>query len=110
MAHHDEVETAYFSLLRARDEVSALRRYEEYLTAEEQRLTSFVAQGEELDSRIDRRLRRAVAHTDEALAEALDQRLAVIRDELAHLPDRMEGARAHVAERERTYDTLRRSA
>lgn len=110
MAHHDEVETAYFALLRARDEVSALRRYEEYLTAEEHRLTSFVAQGDELDSRIDRRLRRAVAHTDEPLSEAIDQRLAVVRDELAHLPDRMEGARTHVAERERTYDTLRRSA
>lgn len=106
----DEVQAAYFALLRAREEVDALRRYEEFLQGERDRIARFVAKGDELDARVDRRLRRAISHTDGPLAGALRDRLAVIADELAHLAERQEAAERYVLECERDHDTVRRSA
>lgn len=106
----DEVQAAYFALLRAREEVDALRRYEEFLQAERDRILRFVAKGDELDARVDRRQRRALSHTDGPLAEALRDRVAMIADELSHLPDRLEAAEAYVVDCERDHDTIRRSA
>lgn len=110
MPGRDEVQAAYFALLRAREEVQALRRYDEYLQDERRRITSFLADGEALEAKVDRRLRRALSHTDEAVGRALDRRLGAIADELAHLPDRLEAAKAYVEEAEREHDQLRRSA
>lgn len=110
MSGRDEVQAAYFALLRAREEVSALRRYEEYLHDERERIDRFVATGEALDARVDRRHRRAVAHTDESLDRALERRIGAIDDELGHLPERLEAAEAYVAVAEREHDQLRRSA
>lgn len=106
----DEVQAAYFALLRAREEVDALRRYEEFLECERDRIARFVAKGDELDTQVDRRLRRALHHTDRPLASALRDRLAVIGDELAHLPERIEAAEAYVRDAERDHDIIRRSA
>ncbi len=103
----DEVEAAYFTLLRAREELTALRRYEEYLADELRRLRRFTSEGEALADTVDRRLRRALRHTDGPLKEALDARAAVIRDEQARLPERVEAAERFVEECERDHAALR---
>lgn len=110
MPGRDEVQAAYFALLRAREELEALQRYEEFLHAERERLTGFLAAGEVLDERVDRRVRRGLTHTDDELARAVRRRLGAINDELSHLPGRIEAAASYVAEAEREHDRLRRSA
>lgn len=110
MPGRDELQAAYFALLRAREELDALRRYEEFLHAERRRITDFVAAGEALDEQVDRRQRRALVHTDDQVERALRRRLGAVADELAHLPERIEAAAAYVTEAEREHDDLRRSA
>lgn len=103
----DEVEAAYFTLLRAREKVTALHRYEEFLRDERRRLQRFVAEGDALDAHVDPRFRRALNHTDTAVAEALKTRHEVIDLELDRLPDRIAGAEAFVEEAEEEHDRLR---
>ena len=103
----DEVEAAYFTLLRAREELFALRRWEEYLADELRRMRRFVSEGEALEDPVDKRLRRAIKHTDTPLKDALEARAAVIRDEQARLPERIEAAERFVEECERDHATLR---
>lgn len=104
----DEVEAAYFTLLRAREELFALRRWEEYLADELRRMRRFVSEGEALADTVDRRLRRALRHTETPLQEALDARAAVIRDEQSRLPERIAAAERFVEECERDHAALRR--
>lgn len=106
----DQVEAAYFTLLRAREEVTALQRYDEVLHDEARRLDRFRTEGAALAERADRRLLRALTHTDGPLAEAIAQRQRVIADERARVPDRLAAAEAFVSECEATHDALRRSA
>ncbi|MDX1620536.1 MAG: hypothetical protein R3320_06080 [Nitriliruptorales bacterium] len=106
----DEVQAAYFALLRAREEVEALRRYEEYLRVERQRLARVTAEREALADTIDRKLRRGLRHTDNALDKAVELRRRVIDDELRRLPDRLEAAERYVEEAEEEHRTLKRSA
>jgi hypothetical protein len=106
----NEVETAYFTLLRAREDLSSLRRYDEYLRDEARRLRRFTAEGEALADTVDPRLRRVLRHTDPALTEALKARLALIADEAARLPDRIAAAEAYVEDCERAHEQLRRGA
>lgn len=104
----DEVEAAYFALLRAREEVQELRRYQEYLEREQLRLRRFVADGDALDAHVDAKLRRrGLGHTDEALNEAIRRRHEVIDAEVNRLPDRIEAAEAFVQEAEREHARLK---
>lgn len=106
----DEVQAAYFTLLRAREELDSLRRYHEYLTDERGRIRRFLSEGEALADRVDRRLLRAIRHTDQPVGEALQMRLNVVTDELARLPDRVADAERFVDECEREHERLRHSA
>lgn len=103
----DEVEAAYFTLLRAREELAALRRYEEFLNSERRRLQRFIAEGDALDAHVDSRLRRWIAHTDEPLGRAIAARLAIVADELQRLPERIAAAEAFVEESEQEHNQLR---
>jgi hypothetical protein len=103
----DEVEAAYFALLRAREEVDLLRRYDEYLHAEQQRVRRLQREGAALADALPRRMRRALRVADERLDEVLDERLALLADERAHLPERERAAHAFVEECERTHASLR---
>lgn len=105
----DEVEAAYFALLRARDEVTALHRYQDYLGDERRRLRRSVSEGDALADGVPPRLRRALGHTDTPLADAIRLRISVIEDELSRLPDRIAAAEDFVAEAEREHEELRRS-
>jgi len=103
----DEVEAAYFALLRAREELDALRRYDEYLLAEAQRLRRTTSEGEALLDAVDRRLTRALRHTDQPMAQAVTARLAVIGEERARLPERLEAAEAYVLACEQEHAHIR---
>lgn len=106
----DEVEAAYFTLLRAREELDGVRRYDEYLAEEARRLRRFMAEGQALADTVDRRLRRALRHTDTPLADAVNARLAVIEEELRSLPERERAADAFVTECEQEHAALQRGS
>ncbi|MFN2555425.1 MAG: hypothetical protein ABR592_00900 [Nitriliruptorales bacterium] len=103
----DEVEAAYFTLLRAQEELASLRRYEEFLAAERRRLQRFIAEGDALDAHVSPRLRRPIALTDKSLGEATRARLEVIANEFERLPQRLDAAAAFVEECERELARLR---
>ena len=103
----DETEAAYFTLLRAREDLAALRRYEEYLHDEVRRLRRFISEGEALADPVDPRLRRSLRHTEQPLLDAVRDRIAVITDEQVRLPTRMEAADAFVVECEQQHERLR---
>lgn len=104
----DEVEAAYFALLRAREELQELRRYQEFLEKEQLRLRRFVADGDALDAHVEPKLRRrGIGHTDQALNEAIKRRHEVIDAELSRLPARIEAAEAFVQEAEREHARLK---
>lgn len=107
MSRNDDEQAAYFALLRAREELTALQRYQEYLAAERARIDTFVTAGAELDTTVDRRLRRALRHTDDTLGEALELRRRVIADERRRLPDRIEAAQTYVDECEAAHASAR---
>lgn len=107
MARRDDEQAAYFALLRAREELAALQRYTEYLTAERARIDRFVADGVELDTTVEPRLRRALRHSDEPLGEALELRRRVLADERHRLPNRLEAAQAYVDECEAAHAARR---
>lgn len=96
MSTYDDAEAAYFALLRARDELTALRRYREYLEDERRRLRRFRSEGAALAGEVEAPLRRPVAHTDDALREAVGARMAVVEDELHRLPERIDAAEEFV--------------
>jgi hypothetical protein len=99
----NEVEAAYFALLRAREEVAALRAYEEYLQAEARRLRRTSAESRALADQVDRRYLRTLRHTDQPLEDAVKERLAVIGDELDRIPDRLTAAEEYVSDCEREH-------
>ncbi|MDX1620802.1 MAG: hypothetical protein R3320_07425 [Nitriliruptorales bacterium] len=106
----DEVQAAYFALLRAREELEALQRYQEYLRRERERLIAAAEARRQAARTVDRRLRRALRPTDDQLDKAVEQRMRVVEDELRRLPDRIEAARRYVEESEQEHDQLKRSA
>lgn len=106
----DEAEAAYFTLLRAREEVTALQRYGELLHEEAQRLERSRREGAALAERAERKLWRALAHSQAKLDEAVELRLRVIADERAQLPQRIAAAEEFVRDCEEAHDRLRRSA
>jgi hypothetical protein len=103
----DEVEAAYFALLRAREELDALRRYDEYLVAEAQRLRRSRSEGDALRDAVDRRLPGRCATATNPLAQAITERLAVIADERAASAGRLAAAEEYVAACEREHAARR---
>lgn len=110
MGTPDDAEAAYFALLRAKEELVALRRYEDYLAGERRRIRRFRTEGAALEDEVPRSLRRVVAHTDESLDEALETRMAVVEDELRRLPDRLEAAEEFVETCEQEHRRLAEGA
>ncbi len=106
-APRDEADTAYFTLLRARDELDLLRRYRDYLEDERRRLVRFASEGRALADSVAAASRRALRHTDDPLDKAVATRRAVIDDELSRLPQREAAAAAFVDECERRHSQLR---
>lgn len=106
MAERNEREAAYFALLRARDEVSDLRRYAEHLDEELRRLRRTEREEAALRTSIPARARRLLRGSDAELREVVERRVALIEDERMRLPARIVAAEAFVAECERHHDVL----
>lgn len=106
MAERSERETAYFALLRARDELTALRRYAEHLDDELRRLRRAEREEAALRDGVPPRMRRALRASDAELAEVRARRVALLEDERLRLPDRIVAAEAFVQECERHHDVL----
>jgi hypothetical protein len=101
-----EQEAAYFALLRARDELSMLSRYEEYLQAEAQRLRRGQGEAAALAAAVPEPARRTLRSSDADLVELVERRLRLLSDELARIPERITAATDYVEECERTYHLL----
>lgn len=106
MAERSEKDAAYFALLRARDELATLCRYEEHLGDELRRLRRSEREEAALRSSAPERMRRVLRGSDDELAQVTQRRAALIEDELARLPDRVAAAEDFVAECERNHDVL----
>lgn len=108
MALQSEIESAYFTLLRAREEESDLQRYRDHLVDDAQRLRRFSAESRAADHDAPSRLRRRLRHTDEPLASAISRRLEAIEDELSRMDERMEATADYVRHCEEVHEQLRR--
>jgi hypothetical protein len=108
MPERSEREAAYFALLRARDELSALRRYEEHLGDELRRLRRGQREESALRAAAPSKMRRVLRASDDELVEVVGRRVVLIEDELSRLPARIEAAERFVAECERHHDVLGR--
>lgn len=106
MAERSEREAAYFALLRARDELSALQRYAEHLDDEVRRLRRAEREEAALRDGVPPRMRRALRTSDTELADVRSRRIALLEDERMRLPDRIEAAESFVRECERHHDVL----
>lgn len=106
MAERSERETAYFALLRARDELTGLRRYGEHLEDEIRRLRRAEREEAAIRDGVPPRMRRALRASDTELADVRARRLALLDDERARLPSRIAAAEAFVQECERHHDVL----
>lgn len=107
MTRAAEVESAYFTLLRAREEFDLLHRYAIYLDAELRRVDDFVKHVREGPDDVPVRFRRPVEGTTRQLLDAVGVRRAAILDERAKLPSRIEAAEAFVRECEAEHERLR---
>lgn len=107
MRPRDEVEAAYFTLLRAREELEQLRRFEDFLADEVRRLRRFVSEGAALEDTVDKRLRRRLVHTRQPLLSAVQARIETCEDEHTRMADRIADAEAFVTDCEAEHDRLR---
>lgn len=105
-----ETESAYFALLRAREDQTDLQRYAEYLADEARRLRRFASETRAAAQDAPPRLRRRILHTDAGLHKGVTERLEVVDDELSRLDQRLEDAAAYVRECEVQHDRLRGDA
>ncbi len=103
----DEVEAAYFSLLRAREDLERLQRFQEFLADEVRRLRRFTSETQAHEHEVDPRMRRRLSHTRQPLADAVLQRIETCQDELDHMPDRILDAEAYVTSCEAEHNRLR---
>lgn len=107
MRAKDEVEAAYFALLRAREEVEDLRRFEDFLSDEIRRLRRFQSEGRAHEDTIKAPFRRRIVHTQRPLHEAIESRIETCTDELRRMEARLLAAESFVQECETRHDRLR---
>ncbi len=110
MRPRDEVEAAYFTLLKAREQLDDLRRYEDFLADEVRRLRRFTSETQAHEHQVEARLRRRLSHTRQPLADAVNGRIETCADELERMPDRIADAEAFVTSCEAEHDRLRQGA
>lgn len=108
MSKQAEYEAAYFTLLRAREDLDHLHRYGFILEEEINRLRQWVAMvreeaGSEVPPIIRRRLDDSVKHT----VEALNQRIQIAESEYKALPKRIAAQEAFVQECEHEVEALK---
>ncbi len=107
MSRKSDYDAAYFTLLRAREELDDLRRYQDYLEEELARLGTFVKAVNGGPEAVPRKFRRLVDSTAKPLIEAVGKRRAVVLAERDALPERLDAQDAFIRELEREVDALR---
>ncbi|MEE8603704.1 hypothetical protein [Euzebya tangerina] len=107
MSQQSEYDAAYFTLLRAREDLDHLTRYTEFLETELARLATFAATIDTGAEDIPRKFRKLVDSTDKVVIEAIGRRRAIVLSERDKMPDRIAAQEAFVAECEAEADALR---
>lgn len=107
MSRRSEYDAAYFTLLRAREELDHLRRYQQLLEEELERLAASAEAVQERFEAVPRRFRKVVDGTDEQLLEAIGRRRSIVRSERDKVPARITAQEAFVRECEDEVDALR---
>lgn len=107
MSAKSEYDAAYYTLLRAREEVDHLRRYQDFLDEELDRLRTFVTAVDDAADVVPRKYRRMVDGTSQQLVEAVGRRRAIVQGERRKVPERVSAAEAFVVECEEALAGLR---
>lgn len=107
MSRKSEYDAAYFTLLRAQEELGHLRRYQEYLQEERGRLAAFAKAVDDDAEVVPRKFRRLVDSTSKPLLEAVGRRRAIVLSEQDRMPDRIRAQEAFVIECEEEVAALR---
>src|SRR5687768_17381605 len=107
MSRKAEYEAAYFTLLRAREELEQLQRYAQYLEEELERLADFVRAVNGAPEVVPRKIRRPVDASAKQLLEAVGRRRSIILSERVAVPGRIEAQQAFVTELETELAALR---
>ena len=107
MSRDAEYEAAYFTLLRAREDLDHLARYADFLETELARLATFVATIDTGAEAVPRKFRKLVDSTDKFVVEAIGRRRAIVLSERDKMPDRIAAQEAFVLECEAEADALR---
>ncbi len=107
MSRQSEYDAAYFTLLRAREELDHLRRYQQFLDEEVDHLQSVTDRINTAAEVVPRKFRRMVDGTDKQLLESIGRRRQVVLSEQAKLPERAVAQEAFVTECEVELASLR---
>lgn len=107
MSRKSEYDAAYFTLLRAREELDHLRRYEQFLAEEIDRLAAFNTAVDDAPEVVPSKYRRMVDATARQLTEAVGRRRAIVASEQRRVPERVAAQEAFVRECEDELATLR---
>ena len=107
MSAKSEYEAAYFTLLRAREELDHLRAYQQFLEEELGRLGTFVKATQNASDVVPRKFRRLVDSTAKPLVEQVGKRRAVVLAERDAVPERIDAQNAFILELEEEVAALR---
>jgi hypothetical protein len=107
MSRRSEYDAAYFTLLRAQEELGHLRRYQLFLEEELERLGDVATAVDRASEVVPRKFRRMVDATDKQLLEAVGRRRAIVLAERDKVPQRISDQEAFVRECEEEVAALR---
>lgn len=108
MGNQAEYEAAYFTLLRAREDLDHLHRYEYILDEEIARLRGWIAiLREEVGSQVPGPIRRRLDDSVKGTIDALQDRIKLAESELKALPKRLEAQQTFVQECEDEVASLK---
>lgn len=108
MSKQAEYEAAYFTLLRAREDLDHLHRYQYVLDEEISRLRGWITSlRDEVGSQVPGVIRRRLDDSVKVTIEALQERIKVVEGELRALPNRIDAQQTFVHECEHEVESLK---
>lgn len=108
MSQQAEYEAAYFTLLRAREDLDHLHRYQYILDEEIIRLQGWIAiLREEVGTQVPGVIRRRLDDSVKVTIEGLQERIKVAEGELKALPKRIDDQQIFVHECEQEVEQLK---
>lgn len=107
MSQKSEQDAAYFTLLRAREELDHLRRYQEYLDDELERLEGFMTAVDSAGDVVPAKFRRMIDSSAKPLLEAVKTRRSLVQSERQKVPERVSAQESFVYECEDEVARLR---